>query len=83
MAAGDVIESTHQDHLGDDIERIQEVLTRLIGDMVGEVSFNFRSLLVEGLSPVTAFMALMFLASDGVVDFEQEFFYGDLVVKRV
>ncbi len=83
MAADDVIESTHQDHIGDDIERIQEILTNLIGGMAGEVRFDFRELLVEGLSPVTAFMALMFLASDGVVDFEQEIFYADLVVKRV
>ena len=83
MAAEDFIESTHQDHIGNDIDRIQEVLTRLIGGMTGEVRFDFRDLLVEGLSPVTAFMALMFLASDSVVDFEQEFFYGALVVKRV
>ncbi|MBI3889929.1 MAG: segregation/condensation protein A [Candidatus Wallbacteria bacterium] len=82
MAAEDVIESTHQDHIGNDIERIQEVLTRLIGEMTGEVRFDFKDLLVDGLSAITAFMALMFLASDGVVDFEQEFFYGDLVVKR-
>lgn len=83
LAAEDVIESAHQDHIGQDIEHLRDVLARLIGEMTGEVRFDFRELIVEGLSPVTAFMALMFLASDSVVDFEQEIFYGELVVKRV
>ncbi len=83
MRVEDVIESAHQDHIGDDIERIQEILTNLIGEMEGLVRFDLQDLLVDGLSPITAFMALLFLASDSVVDFEQEEFYGELKVFRV
>jgi segregation and condensation protein A len=83
MAAEDAIESAHQDHLGDDIEQMAGVLAQLVGSMVGPVRFAFTDLIRDSLSPMTAFMALMFLASNGVVDLEQEEFYGDLVVVRV
>ncbi|MBI4872905.1 MAG: segregation/condensation protein A [Candidatus Riflebacteria bacterium] len=83
MVTDDVIESTHQDHLGNDIEQLRGVLGELVGSMTGTVRFFFHELIRDGLSPITAFMALMFLASDSVVDLEQEDFYGDLVVLRV
>jgi chromatin segregation and condensation protein Rec8/ScpA/Scc1 (kleisin family) len=83
MAAEDAIESAHQEHMGDDIESIRTLLAQLVGQMVGPLRFSFMDLLTGELSPLTAFMALMFLASDSVVELEQKEFYGDLVVIRV
>lgn len=77
----EVVETAHEDDLGGDIG----FLRTKVGGFSWESQDSrvpFEQLICEHLSPTTAYMALLFLASNSEVELHQQSFYRDLSVSR-
>ena len=75
-----VVETAHGDDLGGDITRVRNKVGLWPDETKDRVPFQ--ELLCDHLSPTTAYMALLFLASNSEVELHQRRFYRDLSVSR-
>ena len=76
----EVVSTAHGDDLGGDINRLRGKVELWPEEMDDQVPFE--ELLCEKLSPTTAYVALLFLASNSEVELHQNHFYRDLSVSR-
>jgi len=79
-AQEEIIDIAHSDDLGGDISRMRSKMGLQPEEQEQHVPFE--TLLCENLSPTTAYMALLFLASNSEVKLHQRHFYNDLRISR-
>jgi segregation and condensation protein A len=77
----DILEMAHDEYIEDEIIKLQDILSRLF-ETGQRVEFN--ELVNAGMDKVSAYIALLFLASREHIELVQDDFYSDLyVIKEV
>lgn len=77
----DILEMAHDEYIEDEIVRLQDILSRLFES---DEKVELKDLISSGMDKISAYIALLFLASRSRIDLVQEEFYSDLyIVKEV
>ena len=74
------LETAHADDVSGDMLRMRSIFG--FENQEEDYRISFDELLTEHLSPATAYMALLFLASNSEIKLHQRDFYRDLTVSR-
>jgi segregation and condensation protein A len=74
------LETAHSDDLAGDMLKMRSIFG--FENQEDDYRVSFHELLTEHLSPTTAYMALLFLASNSEIELHQRNFYRDLTVSR-
>lgn len=75
----DIMDLAHEEHLEDDIEKLENLLTRLFKD---DEKIELNDLIEAGMDKASAYLSLLFLASRSSIDLVQESFYSDLYIVK-
>ncbi len=79
LTADDIVNLAHEEFIENSVLAIQSKLEKIFNK---EEKVELHELISIGINKITAYIALLFLTSEGKCDLEQEEFYSDLYVVK-
>lgn len=77
----DILDLAHEEQINDEVSKLEGILSKLFEE---EEKVAFNELVTEGMTNISAYLALLFLSANSNIDLVQEEFYSDLyIVKEV